>query len=267
MKDLLKKYSLLPFVLVCSLVVSALMFVYPTFNANAGVASLAPTLVAQGSLSPSAPGAVNGNVILGEYSGFIDTANTQTTDTIGALADALNGTSIEPGASFSFNEATANIIPSDGYEDTSQVATALYVAALQARCEIVTHQNNLKLPDYATLGFDAQVSPGGDDLQIKNPTAQALTITANTLAGELTLKIIGKDPADGITVRLVANYVEGTPGEATKEAPEDATPEKTPEDEAATQVPEGSYAVEAFRLHYQDGQLIETESLGLIYYL
>ncbi len=101
------------------------------------------------------------------------------------FAEKLNGVTLVPGESFSFIKTVGAVTKDFGfvsaYENSyngggkfvgagiSQVATAVYTAALKADLTAVAHSNSYYLPRYGILGLDAYINAEKEiDLVIKN---------------------------------------------------------------------------------------------------
>lgn len=117
----------------------------------------------------------------------IDTQNDRSRSVNIRLAvEAINGTILLPGDSFSFNEIVgkrtvdkgyhlANIYTSGGVATgvgggVCQVSSTLYNAALEANLKITERNPHMYIVQYVPLGRDAAVSYGTEDLQFTNTT-------------------------------------------------------------------------------------------------
>ena len=74
----------------------------------------------------------------------------------------------------------------------SQVATALYTAAMKCNLSTAEHYNSCYMPTYGVTGFDAFVSSTeGKNLVIKNTRSYPIKITMSYYDGVVTVKILG----------------------------------------------------------------------------
>ena len=115
-----------------------------------------------------------------------------------------------PGESFGFLSIIGSINRSNGYVDAyenvqnggtkilgggvSQVASALYTAALKSNLTITEHTNNKYYPNYGIIGFDAFVSSSsGADLKIRNTREFPVKINITYYEGSIYVKVYGWD--------------------------------------------------------------------------
>ncbi len=109
-------------------------------------------------------------------------------------AKAIDGTVIQPGATFSFNRTVGSWTPDRGYVlapvsyggelvvdwggGVCQTSSTLYNAALLAGLEIVERHRHNWAPSYVPPGRDAAVAQYEIDLQIRNPYPWPVRIRA-----------------------------------------------------------------------------------------
>lgn len=122
-------------------------------------------------------------------------------------ADSLNGTTVQPGEQFSFNQVvgertvengykTAKVILDGFYSDgvgggVCQVSTTLYNALLLSGVIPKCYAHSL-VPSYVMAGFDAMVSYGSADMTFQNTTDFPLYISASAENGKLTFCVYGQ---------------------------------------------------------------------------
>ena len=115
---------------------------------------------------------------------------------IALAAKAIDGTVINQGETFSYNETVGPTISSKGYKKARtffrgretkgvgggvcQVSSTLYNAALQAGMEIVERHPHTRKVEYVPEGLDAATSYGGIDLKFKNNYDSPVVIKAVT---------------------------------------------------------------------------------------
>lgn len=130
-----------------------------------------------------------------------------------ALAcQAIDGTVLQPGDVFSYNEALGERTEANGYRPgpsyagnetvytigggICQVSSPLYYCALVADLEIVERENHGFATSYMPLGLDATVSWGTLDFVFRNNMAYPIRIEATASEGNVTVSIIGTDDRD-----------------------------------------------------------------------
>ena len=120
-------------------------------------------------------------------------------------ADAINGTILQPGETFSFNETVGPASKQAGYKKARifvrgqdaegygggicQVSSTLYNAADLAGLEITERHPHSKKVSYVPDGRDAATSYGGVDLRFTNTKTYPIQITATTTEETITTYI------------------------------------------------------------------------------
>jgi vancomycin resistance protein YoaR len=138
---------------------------------------------------------------------------------------ALDGRTIAPGATFSFNDAVGERTAAFGFEKsivlrdgmiaegsgggTCQVASTFHAAALLAGLDIVARAPHTRPSAYVRMGLDATVAFGSIDLKVKNPTESAVVIRARAAEGSIEVAIEGGGPKPEVT--LTSEIVERLP--------------------------------------------------------
>lgn len=126
--------------------------------------------------------------------------------------EAINGTILYPGDSFSYNQALGERTPEKGYKPAAsylkgetvqtygggicQPSSSLYYAALIADLEIIQRSCHGYVSAYMPLGMDATVDWNGPDFQFRNNTAFPIRIDAVADGGVVTVTLIGTDTKD-----------------------------------------------------------------------
>lgn len=127
---------------------------------------------------------------------------------VARAAAALNGTVIQPGRGFSFNEIvgardsdkgylTAPMIDTDGtLRDVPgggicQLATTIYNAALLAGMQMVERHPHSRAVHYVPPGRDATIASWRKDLKFMNPHDVPLLLTVELSDGRLTVALRG----------------------------------------------------------------------------
>jgi len=140
------------------------------------------------------------------------TDNKNRNTNIRLAAEAMNGTVLQPGDTFSYNNCLGERTERKGYKpapaysgnelvDTigggiCQGSSTLYLSALLADLEIVSRTNHGFPVSYMDYGMDATVNWGGPDLKIRNNTLYPIQIVAETSGNYLTIQILGTEQRD-----------------------------------------------------------------------
>lgn len=124
--------------------------------------------------------------------------------------DAINGTVLNPGETFSFNDTVGQRSSGKGYKSAlenlndeeeneivgggvGQVASALYQCALLSDLEINYRVNQDFAPDYTDAGLEAAVDWRSPDFQFTNSTGFPIRIEAAASNGNVSIQILGTD--------------------------------------------------------------------------
>lgn len=132
-------------------------------------------------------------------------------------AEAIDGRTIAPGATFSFNGAVGERTAAFGYAravvlrdamiaegtggGTCQVASTLHAAALLAALEVVERAPHSRPSAYIRMGLDAVVVYGSIDLRLMNPWPEPVIVRARASRGRLEVSIRGASPKPEVSVR------------------------------------------------------------------
>ena len=143
---------------------------------------------------------------------------------MGTALSACNGSIIEPGETWSFNECTGDSnLESNGYlpagviSDGSmtqgiggglcQASSTIYNAAVFANMEIVERHNHFWASVYVPAGLDATIDYPGLDLKLKNITDYQMFMECTINGRELSCTIYGyQDPSYDDIVTYSENY-------------------------------------------------------------
>ncbi len=213
--------------------------------------------------------------------GLISTYTTKTTSNknrntnIELSAMAINGTTVLPGETFSFNAATGERTAAKGYREAAaisggtskdevgggvcQTSSTLFNAVARANLEIVERSPHAWPSSYVEKGFDATVNWPGLDFKFKNNTEWPIFIVAGYENRKVTADIYGMSlgadvtiDLESITVKEIAqpsgtNYVINTslsPGETRR-----------------TVTGRKGYVVDTWKVFFQNGKEIKREKL------
>lgn len=137
------------------------------------------------------------------------TTNENRNTNLRLACQAIDGTVIEPGATFSFNQTVGQRTSGKGYKaapsdssvagDTtlgggiSQVSSTLYYAALLADLDITSRRANAFAPNFIDFGLDAAVSWDLYDFSFRNNLGYPIMIGAEVSGGYVRIKILGTE--------------------------------------------------------------------------
>lgn len=156
-------------------------------------------------VSTSVLSKINGK--LSSYTTTYKSSSNERATNVELSANAINGTILMPGESFSFNKIVGPRTKERGYKDAAiivgnvyesglgggicQTSTTLHQAVIRAGI-IPSQRRNHSLPtSYIPLGFDAAVAWGSLDYVFKNPYNFPILIDVSTEGRTLTISIYG----------------------------------------------------------------------------
>lgn len=135
------------------------------------------------------------------------TSNNKRNTNIKLAANAINGTVLQPGQEFSFNDTVGQRTEAKGYQGAAaynngevveeigggvcQVSSTLYNAVLKAGLKSTVRRSHTYEPSYVTPGTDATVSWGGPDYKFVNNSSAAIGIKASYYNQEVSISIYG----------------------------------------------------------------------------
>lgn len=142
-------------------------------------------------------------------------SNKPRVNNIHTLADALDGTLIPPGGTFSFNETVGERTAAKGYQEAPaivngklvpqlgggicQVNTTLFNTVFFSGLPVVQRVNHSQYISHYPKGRDATVSWGGPDFKFKNDTANWVLIATGYSNSSVTISLYGTDPGYEVT--------------------------------------------------------------------
>lgn len=126
--------------------------------------------------------------------------------------EAINGTVLLPGETFSYNNALGERTTEKGYKPGAsynagetittigggicQVSSTLYYCALLSDMEIIDRENHCYVAGYLPLGMDATVSWGTLDFRFRNNSDYPIRIEATADGGSTAVTLHGTDTKD-----------------------------------------------------------------------
>ncbi len=192
-------------------------------------------------------------------------SNAGRTTNLRLACEAINGTVIQPGEVFSFNDVVGERTAAKGYQEAivyvsgnsvsevgggiCQVASTIYYCAMYADLEIVERTEHMYIVDYVPGGLDATVYWGSLDFQFRNSTDYPIQINAYLSGGKCWIELIGTD-VDNYTVKIESVKTSTTAFDTIKTS-----------DASAVQSGYTGYTYEITRYVYDsDGNLIRTDT-------
>lgn len=210
------------------------------------------------------------------------TGNTNRTTNIALSAEAINGTTLLPGETFSFNKATGERTTAKGYKPAAAIAggetfdevgggvcqtsSTLFNAVARADLTIVSRDPHAWPSDYVPKGEDATVNWPNLDFRFRNDTDWPIFIVAwcDKSNKTVTVEIYGMKMSDGVTIDL---YSEVT---YTKKPPDETLYVYNPSLEYGTEKntvkARTGYTVETWKVYYHNGVEISRVPLHTSHY-
>ncbi|MCE9557326.1 MAG: VanW family protein [Armatimonadetes bacterium] len=188
----------------------------------------------------------------------------------------IDGTILQPGDIFSFNETVGKRTIDAGFKEAGvylngkhgrgvgggicQVSTTLYNSVLLADLKIIQRHNHSLPVAYVPLGQDATVSYGTLDFRFQNTTEGPIRIERKLEKGRLTFSIYGQP--DEYEVKIVSG-----PQKSWEHKAQIVKDSKIRAGRRVV-IEKGSdgHSLRTYRMVYQDGKLIRKDDLGLSYY-
>lgn len=143
------------------------------------------------------------------FGSVYDASATGRTTNLRLACQAINGTVLQPGETFSFNDVVGERTAEKGYQEgviyisgssepalgggICQVASTIYYCAMYADLEIVHREPHMFFVTYVPGGLDATVYWGSVDFQFKNSTNYPLRIDADVSGGKVNIALVGTD--------------------------------------------------------------------------
>ena len=135
----------------------------------------------------------------------VSTADENRTINLLLACNAIDGTVLEPGETFSFNDVVGERTAEKGYREAaiygheddpvlgggiSQISSTLYAACFYADLEIVERQAHVFQPEWIPGGLDAAVYWGSVDFQFRNNTDHPIQISAYMSNSSVEIKLL-----------------------------------------------------------------------------
>lgn len=203
------------------------------------------------------------------------TSNSNRNTNINLSAAAINGTTVMPGETFSFNEATGQRTAEKGYLPAAAIAggqsvdeigggvcqtsSTLFNAVARANLKIVKRSPHAWPSNYVEKGMDATVNWPNLDFVFQNDSNWPVFIVAYYHSRKVTVEIYGMSLGDGVTIDLDSQvtYTSDLP----KEVNYVLNTSLAPGEQKTTVKARRGYEVDTYKVWYQNGQEIKREKL------
>jgi vancomycin resistance protein YoaR len=216
------------------------------------------------SLTTSQANAMGIKECISKFSTSFDPGNKSRVHNIQEAANAIDGTILSPGETFSFNKTVGPRSTETGYLDAPvmvdndlvpgigggicQVSSTLYNAVLLANLSVVARVNHSMAPAYVPAGRDATVAYDYIDFRFRNDGSSHVLIKFSVSKNTITSKVYGYIPGSQ-KVSIVTSIDEKIPpGIIKKEDPSLALGDEVVEDNGAW-----GYVVTVYRVVERDG--------------
>lgn len=197
--------------------------------------------------------------------------------------EAIDGTVLNPGESFSFNSVVGKRTTEKGYKwaddhigieeervlggGISQITSALYYCTLVADLNVISRTNHSLIPGFSDYGLDAAIGWETPDFKFSNSLGLPIRIEASAQGGKVQVTILGTDEQD----YFVAMDYEISGTRAFQTEYRDYKPDNEEGYKDGDVVREGvsGYFVKTYRLKYDDktGELISRDYVNTTQYL
>ena len=203
------------------------------------------------------------------------TSDSNRNTNVNLSAQAINGVTVNPGETFSFNRTTGQRTAEKGYKEATaisggqsvpeigggvcQTSSTLFNAVARANLEIVDRSPHAWPSNYVEKGMDATVNWPDLDFKFKNNTDWPIFIVASYKDRKVTVELYGMSLGDGVSIDLesVTTY--------TREPPKEANYVQNTSLPAGTQKTtikaRTGYTVETWQIWYQNGQEVDRKLL------
>lgn len=194
---------------------------------------------------------------------------------IDLACQAINGTALMPGETFSFNESTGQRTTAKGYKSAGaiaagqsieevgggicQVSSTIFNAVARANLEIVYRSPHAWPSTYVNIGEDATVNWPNLDFKFKNNTSSPIFLITYYNERKMSAEIWGMSLGEGVSIDLSSSVIK------TMDPPVDikyVLNTSLPYGSSETRVKARTgYVVETYKVWYKDGQETKRELL------
>ena len=212
------------------------------------------------------------------YSWFDEGAKSRSFN-VKRATESLNGTVIQPGEVFSFNDTVGSASKNNGYKAATvysgnemaegygggvcQVSSTLYNAIIHAGLPLVERHTHGYTVNYLPKGMDATIYYPSLDLKFRNTFGYPITIKASADDGDLSFRFVShKDVMEGVTYEFSRKLIFEDKEEWESIPSKDLEPGKT----RIIYYPHPATAVDVFRTTLKDGEKVETKHFDEVSY-
>lgn len=160
--------------------------------------------------------------VYASYSTTYNASNTNRSTNLRLACNAINGTILANGATFSFNGIVGERTAAKGYKEAiiyeggqevggigggiCQVASTIFNAALKANFQIVERYQHSLTVHYVPLGYDAAIAWGSKNLRFKNNSGTSIKVQASASGGTISIKFLtsGSSKPPKVTTKVTA---------------------------------------------------------------
>lgn len=194
---------------------------------------------------------------------------------ISLACQAINGTVLLPGETFSFNGTTGQRTTDKGYQSAGaiaagqsieevgggicQVSSTLFNAIVRADLEIVSRSPHAWPSTYVKIGEDATVNWPNLDFKFRNNKSTPVFIIAYYKDRKCSAEVWGMTLGSGLTIDLESRVIR------TMDPPTGINyvnnPDLAPGDSKETIKARTGYVVDTYKIWYRDGQEVKRELL------
>jgi vancomycin resistance protein YoaR len=152
------------------------------------------------------------------YTTTYESSNRPRVNNIHLLGDAIDGTLVEPGGVFSFNEAAGERTASKGYQEANaivngklvpqlgggvcQVGTTIFNTVFESGLPVVERRNHSFYISHYPKGRDATVSWGGPDFKFRNDTKDWVLVSVSYSSSSITISLYGTHPGYDVSAEV-----------------------------------------------------------------
>jgi len=179
-------------------------------------------------------------------------------------SQAINGTVINPGEVFSYNEIVGRRTSAKGYKEAGayvsgnvvlevgggicQTSSTIYSCVLYTTLEVVERSCHMFTVSYLPLGYDATINWGTIDFKWKNNTGYPIRVEAVVNGRELTVNLMGTK-TDDYRIEIETERISTTAYQVIRREDESVAPGKTKtESDGHT-----GYVVDTYKCIYDAG--------------
>ena len=211
---------------------------------------------------------------LSTFTTSYDASNTNRDNNLRVAASKLNGTIINPGETFSYNQTIGERTIAEGFLEAHvytgngvalgtgggicQLSSTLYNSVLFANLEIVERHNHYYQTSYIEAGRDATVSWGTLDFKFKNNREYPIQIIATAGSGSVKIDIMGIAQKDDYDVELEANIIRRIDNSERRVL----NTELAPGEEDCNQEGEEGCVSETYKRLIKNGQVVSEELIS-----